>query len=409
MNNAPEARWKMLFLLAGAELLAMALWFSASAVAPQLMLQWNLSSSQQAWLTMSVQLGFVVGALTSAMLNVPDRFRPERVFALSAFIGAGCNAAITAGDPGFALVGAMRFLTGVALAGVYPTGMKIMATWFRSGRGMAIGALVGALTVGSAMPHLFNALPFFGEEAGLPHWRAVLHTSSLAALASGVVALTLVRTGPILPIATHFHWRQAGAMFSNRAMRRANFGYFGHMWELYAMWTWAPIALLESYQRAQWSEQSARIAGFFIIAVGGVSSIIAGVFADRFGRTTITILSMIVSGLCAAIVGFLINDPRAMTIVCTIWGIAVIADSAQFSTAITELCDPRYVGTALTMQTCIGFLLTIVSIRLTPMLAGEYGWGVALGILALGPVVGVWSMARLRFSPEAAMMAGGRR
>lgn len=398
----------MLVVLSLAELFAMALWFSGTAVAPQMTARWRLSSGQGAWLTMSVQLGFVAGALVSAMWNLPDRYRAERVFAISAVVGAACNGAITLGDPGFAFVVAMRFLTGAALAGVYPTGMKIMATWFQRGRGLAIGALVGALTVGSAMPHLFSAFSFFGSEGGMPDWKTTLRVASVLALLGGVVAIFLVRSGPILPKAKHFHWKQAGAVFTNVSTRRANFGYFGHMWELYAMWTWAPMVLRESYEGAGWSEQSARLAGFGVIAVGGVTSVAAGLLADRLGRSRITIVSMMVSGSCALVVGFLIDDPLLLTIVGVVWGGAVVADSAQFSAAVSELCDVKYVGTALTVQTCTGFLLTMVSIRLVPILADQLGWGVALATLAIGPAFGVWHMAKLKASPQAALMAGGR-
>ncbi|MGE5415014.1 MAG: MFS transporter [Syntrophomonadaceae bacterium] len=403
MTNESPGRFRALALIAAGELFGMSLWFSASAVAPALKSVWRLSDASAAWLTLAVQLGFVAGTLTSALGNLPDVFATRRLFAVSAFLGAASNAALAVFARGPGLAVPLRFLTGFFLAGVYPPGMKIMASWFRRGRGMALGVLVGALTVGKAFPYLVNAL-------GGSDWRADLLVVSGLAAVGGAIVLFFVGDGPFAAPAARFDAGQIGKVFRNRGVRLADFGYFGHMWELYAMWTWIPVFLRVSLALRGTLGRLAEAASFLVIGSGAVGCVAGGLLADRVGRTAVTSWAMAISGACCLAIGFLFGAPPAvLLVVSAVWGAAVVADSAQFSACVTELSDPPYMGTALTVQTCVGFLLTMVSIELVGQIQSSVGWTRAFAVLAPGPALGVVAMLRLRGLPEAARIAHGRR
>jgi MFS family permease len=405
-----RGKWRNVGLLALAELLAMTLWFSASAVVPQIAAEWSLGVGAKAWLTMSVQIGFVTGALVSAVLNLADRVPLRVLIGASALIGAAANGAIALVSRDIALVNALRFVTGMTLAGVYPPGMKLVVTWCRLDRGLGIGVLIAALTVGSAMPHAFNGFDLLGRGSGnMPDWRSVVTATSVLAVVAAFIVTLLVRVGPHDPGSAPFDWRYAGRALAHRPTRLANYGYLGHMWELYAMWTWVPAMLIASFEAGRESPSLARLAGFAVIAIGSIGCVLAGVLADRFGRTLVAGASLLVSGLCAAVAGLLFAHPWLLTLICLVWGFAVVADSAQFSAAVSELSEPRYIGTALTVQTCLGFLLTLLTIRVVPAIAEIAGWERVFLVLVPGPAFGLWSMIRLRRTPEARRMANGAR
>ncbi len=397
---------RVLAILAVAELLAMAPWFSASAVAPALAARWGLGPGGTAWLTISVQLGFVAGALVSATLTLPDRWSARRLIAASGLLASAATlGVVVAPSAGPAI--ALRFVTGAALAGVYPPGMKIVAGWFREGRGLAIGLLVGALTLGSAGPHLVRwALP---AEA----WRLVLGVAALSALAGSALVLRVPHDGPFAVRSTAFHWGAVPRLLRDRPMLLANAGYLGHMWELYAMWTWIAAWVLASEQARGAGADAhglAALVAFAVIGAGAIGCWLAGHAADRWGRTRVTTAAMAVSAACCLAAGLCFAQPLVLLApLLLVWGVAVVADSAQFSAAVSELAPADLVGTALTLQTSLGFLLTVVTIYLLPGVAGLVGWQWVMSLLAGGPVIGIWAMLALRRRPEAAALAGGRR
>ena len=381
---------RVLAVLAVAQLCGMAPWFSASAVAPALTAAWRLRPGGAAWLTISVQLGFVAGALVSAALTLSDRWSARRL-AAAASLGAAVATLAVAFSRGPAVGIAARVATGAALAGVYPPGMKIAAGWFRDGRGWAIGMLVGALTVGSAAPHLMRWL--VPAEA----WRLVLVAAAVSALLGAALMLRVPSDGPYAAPSPPFSWTAAPRILRDRAVLLANAGYLGHMWELYAMWTWTAsfVAASETVRRgaAEDVRGVAALITFCVVGIGAMGCWLGGRYADRLGRTTVTS-----AGGKPVLVPLLV-----------VWGVAVIADSAQFSAAVSELAPAAYVGTALTLQTSLGFLLTVATIYLVPQAARVLGWRWSMSILAVGPALGVWAMQALKRRPEALRMAGGRR
>jgi len=405
MSTLAQSKRASVTIIAVCQVAAMALWFSASAVVPALVAEFGLSGFAQAALTSGVQAGFVIGCLASAFLGLPDRFDARRLIAVSALVGAGANALLLVVDPRSIAAPLLRIVTGACMAGVYPVGMKLASTWAKGDMGLMVGILVGALTLGSAAPHLFNAL-------GGVHWRIPVAVSSVSALLAALL-IGFAGIGPNRAAAPRFDPRAALSAWRDVPLRLANLGYLGHMWELYAMWAWIGVFFSASFALrlpADAAALDAKLAAFATIAAGAIGSVAAGLLADRLGRTTLTIAAMAISGTCAATIGFLFGgDPSWLIALGVIWGITIVADSAQFSASIAELADPARVGTMLTVQTALGFTLTLITIHLMPYLIDALGWRYAFLPLAIGPAAGIWAMARLRAHPRSVALAGGRR
>jgi MFS family permease len=385
-------RWRILALLSGAQLLGMSLWFTAAAVSPQLAALWGLSPGEASWLTTMVQIGFVSGTAAAALLNLADVLPDRSYFTGAVLLGATANAAILV-VPGYEAALVLRFLTGFFLAGVYPPAMKMIATWFQSRRGLAIGTLVGALTIGKAMPFLVNAFTQARVEL-------VITTASAGAVVAGLLVLWGYRVGPFPFARRPFSWRLVGTVMAHRPTRLAIGGYLGHMWELYSVWALVGL-YFHDFHLARGAAPHvattlASLTTFAVIAVGAPGSILAGAWADRMGRENVAIVSLVVSGACALAVGWMVAAPLALVVaLAMIWGFAVVADSAQFSALVTEVAPQHAVGTALTLQTSLGFGLTALSIWFTVQVATTLGWGPAFSLLALGPAFGVLAMRRL--------------
>ena len=398
---ADVKRWRVLLMTAFAVILSMTSWFSATAVINDLARDWSLDPATAGWLTNAVQLGFVVGALGSSLLAISDIIPLPRLMAASSLLAAISSAALLV-EPGFAGALLARFVTGIALAGVYPPAMKFIATWFRTGRGVAMGAMVGALTLGSAGPHLVRAV---GQ---ILSWEMVIGVTAVCCALSSVLFLMFLREGPHGFAKAHVDPRQVAAIIRNRPVMLANFGYFGHMWELYAMWGWILAYAIAASETGGFSGNASLLA-FAVVAMGAPGCLLGGFLSDRIGRCYTTALMMAVSGLCALAIGFLFDGPQWLfLIIALIWGLTVVADSAQFSAAVSELSEPNYVGSSLAFQMGVGFAITIITIWLVPVIAEIAGsWRWTFLILVPGPLLGVISMLALRRLPDAARIANG--
>ncbi len=366
----------------------MSLWFLSSAVLPDMMKEVELSSFIQALLSSSVNIGFVIGALLIAVFGIADRFDARKVFALSAILAAFFNYSLLFLELGSAVSIFARGLTGVCLAGVYPVGMKIAVGWGQKDRGFLVGLMVGALTVGSAFPH-------FAAYVGGMDWRFAVELVSLLSLIAGVLVL-FCQLGPHDSRATKFQFSDIFLCWSNKYIRYPILGYLGHMWELYAMWAWLSTFAALSFQVSLAETDAIRLSSlvsFLAIALGGLACVFVGVFADKIGKSQVTIYAMGVSSVSALATALSFGGPVWITVFfILIWGISIIPDSAQFSALVADHTPADKSGSILTLQTALGFGLTIITVQGTPYLVGAIGWPATLGLMALGPLFGIYFM-----------------
>jgi MFS family permease len=395
MDDQPvsvDGKLRSISLLLIAEVAAMSLWFVSAAILPDMLRETALSPFRQAALSSGVQAGFVVGALTSAVLGLADRYDPRRVFTVSAICAGLANATLLVLIPGSIPAIAVRVATGALLAGVYPVGMKIAVGWGQKDRGFLVGALVGALTLGSASPHLIAL-------AGGADWRLTIAIASAAAIAAGLLCLA-VSLGPHHGVAARFNPRAIATAWTNRRVRFAYAGYLGHMWELYAMWAWIAAATAASYSASLPTSEAlqlSKLTAFIAIGAGGIACAFAGSAADRIGKAEVTIVAMALSGSSALAAALTFGGPIWITFAIVIlWGLTVIPDSAQFSALVADASPPQLAGSLMTFQTALGFALTFATVQVTPVLAARFGWPPVMAGLAIGPALGIAAMWRLR-------------
>jgi MFS family permease len=372
-----------------AQFFCTSLWFAGNAVMGDLALQFNLSAHYLAYLTNSVQAGFIIGTLLFAILGIADRFSPVKVFFICAFIATAINLLVGLDGISLWLLFGCRFFTGFFLAGIYPIGMKIASDHYEKGLGKSLGYLVGALVLGTAFPHFlksgFSSFP----------WKYVIYSASALSLLGGILLFLLVPDGPYRKVGKQLKLGTFIQSFKNSHFRSAAIGYFGHMWELYTFWVFVPVILV-NYANHYHLQLNSSLLSFMIIVSGSISCVISGLIANKFGTKKVATLSLAISCVCCLISPlFLLNDSLIVLILfLLVWSMAVIADSPLFSTLVAQNVVTELKGSSLTIVNCIGFAITIISIQLMNVILTKENTQYIFVLLAFGPIIGLYALMK---------------
>lgn len=377
---------RILPIIVLAQFCCTSLWFAGNAVVNDLINDYNLESSVLGYLTSLVQFGFIIGTFLFAIFSISDRFSPSKVFFACALFGGLINLGIILENNNFYTLGFIRFVTGFALAGIYPVGMKIASDYYNKGLGKSLGFLVGALVFGTAFPHFLNAF------TGTLPWKFVIITTSFIAILGGALIVLLVPDGPFRKPAQKIKFSAFIDVFKNKTFKHAAFGYFGHMWELYTFWAFVPV-IIHNFNNRTDAKLNESLFSFLIIGVGGIACVAGGYLAQKHGARPIARLALFISGLCCLLSPFIdvFNSPYFLISLLIIWGISVIPDSPLFSTLVAQNAPQKNKGTAITIVNSIGFAITIISIQLMSFLVQNYNSSLVLLILAAGPIIGLIS------------------
>jgi MFS family permease len=378
-------------LITLAEIMVMTLWFATAAALPSLQQEFGISAAHRSLLAGTTSAGFVTGSFLSALYGIADRYDSRKLFCLSGLVAVAVNLCLLAALPGLVISTILLFIIGASLSGVYPVALKLMATWAVGDLGMLLAILVGGLTLGSATPHLIDGL------VGIA-WRMTIITSSLLAC-GGSILILFSRLGPGELPPRRFERRYLLTAWSNPAIRYANLGYFAHMWELYPMWTWIAFYLSSSFTAAGLSNvplTTVKLCTFVIIASGAFGCLIGGHYSKRIGSSRLAMYALLISGSCALLAALVYGGPFWLVLlVALVWGVSIIADSAQFSACVVQFSLAEARGTLLTLQVCLGFLLTTLVTYALPFLTDGLGWRASCIFLASGPFCGAWVMRKL--------------
>lgn len=361
------------------------LWFAGNGIMGDLIVNFNLNGSALGHLTSAVQFGFIFGALIFAILTISDRFSPSKVFLTCAILGSLFNMGVVWEGNSLESILSLRFITGFFLAGIYPVGMKIAADHYEKGLGKSLGFLVGALVLGTAFPHLAK------EMTGTFPWKSVLVITSCLGVIGGLLMFMLVPDGPHRKPGNKLEIAASFAVFRNQKFRSAAFGYFGHMWELYAFWAFVPIILKTYSINHPEATFNVPLLSFLIIGIGGFACVIVGYLAQSLGTKRIAFMALLLSCICCLISPLMFFTPSQSFFIAFLlfWGMVVIADSPLFSTLVAQNASAEIKGTALTIVNCIGFSITIISIQLLNFLHATMNPIYIYPILALGPILGL--------------------